>query len=491
MLPQLRWTNDERADLHVHSHYSDGLHSPVELVRMAAEQGISILGLTDHATMAGVAEAVLAGVDHGVYVLPGIELNGIHWDFLGFLPDGSQSAFVRFLDDCNELRQHRMQEILHITTRTWGSMDWEELVECAHPAKPARPHLARMLVGKGIFPDLDSVFQNFLRPGRRGYVPAVGPSDQSCIQAITDAGGVTVVAHPHWTVTRGHFPLAPEVRRLNDWGVVGCEAVLPGTGDQTRLAEWHQAVKEAGWVEVNGSNFHGRGVYDAELGSSTMGTDQVLTLLKRLPDHCLHAAWFKRLHWRAANLTRTELQNSLTPQEIPVDTLVREDLLQFEPKMLPRPPDYMGSPFVLVGPGAVGREQAIKDILLQFGISMAGSFALSDYPTVAWTLYGLYRLPLARKRQELFKFSLDRHLFGERFEQASVLFFQPGSRTINFREIKQAIRQQLGLARFYRVCHNGHAEVNFTAYIHIPEEVDVAQECWSLCHLSGVQLREI
>lgn len=483
MLPPLRWTAGERADLHVHSHYSDGLHSPVELVRMAAKRGISILGMTDHATMAGVSEAVLAGVDHGVYVVPGIELNGIHWDFLGFLPDEFQSAFVSFLDGCDELRRCRMQEILQITARTWGSIDWEELVEFARPAKPARPHLARMLVGKGFFPDMNSVFQNFLGPGRKGYVPAVGPSDQSCIQAITDAGGVTVVAHPRWAVVRGHFSLAEEVRRLNDWGVVGCEAVVLGTGDQSRLTEWHQAIKEVSWVEVNGSNFHGSGLYDAELGSSTVGTDQVLTLLKRLPGNCLHASWFKRLQWRAANLTQTELQSSLSPQEISVDVLVREDLLQFAPKVPPRPPDYKGSPFVLIGPGAVGREQAVTDILLQFGSAVVGSFALSDYPKVAWTLYGLYHLPLARKRQELFKFSLDRHLFGERFEQAFVLFFRPGSGMINFRELKKAIRQQLGLARFYRVCHNFHAEVNFTAYVHIPDEKDVAQECWSLCHL--------
>ncbi|MCI9588512.1 MAG: PHP domain-containing protein [Oscillospiraceae bacterium] len=53
------------ADLHTHSTASDGQYRPAELVRMARDRGIEVLALTDHDTLAGLDEAVLAGKELG------------------------------------------------------------------------------------------------------------------------------------------------------------------------------------------------------------------------------------------------------------------------------------------------------------------------------------------------------------------------------------------------------------------------------------------
>jgi len=62
------------ADLHNHSTASDGELSPSEVVKQAAEKGFKAISLTDHDTLTGVAEALAAGIEHNITVIPGFEL---------------------------------------------------------------------------------------------------------------------------------------------------------------------------------------------------------------------------------------------------------------------------------------------------------------------------------------------------------------------------------------------------------------------------------
>ena len=66
------------ADLHCHSTASDGTLAPADVVRLAAERGLSALALTDHDTIAGLAEASAAADAEGIDFLPGIEVSCAH-----------------------------------------------------------------------------------------------------------------------------------------------------------------------------------------------------------------------------------------------------------------------------------------------------------------------------------------------------------------------------------------------------------------------------
>src|SRR5512146_892893 len=61
------------ADMHCHSTASDGSLAPAEVVRLAAQQGLSALALTDHDTVAGVAEAAAEAAALGIAFVSGIE----------------------------------------------------------------------------------------------------------------------------------------------------------------------------------------------------------------------------------------------------------------------------------------------------------------------------------------------------------------------------------------------------------------------------------
>src|ERR687887_2349582 len=100
------------ADLHTHSNRSDGLLAPAALVRRARAAGVECLALTDHDSVAGVAEAAAAGEELGVLVIPGVELSVRDVDpgtgersedhLLGFFVDPSAPSLRAYLAELQE-----------------------------------------------------------------------------------------------------------------------------------------------------------------------------------------------------------------------------------------------------------------------------------------------------------------------------------------------------------------------------------------------------
>jgi len=66
---------DGKIDLHLHTYFSDGQHSPEELILKVKEAGIDFIAITDHDTVDGIAEAIDAGKKYGVEVIPGLEIS--------------------------------------------------------------------------------------------------------------------------------------------------------------------------------------------------------------------------------------------------------------------------------------------------------------------------------------------------------------------------------------------------------------------------------
>ena len=62
------------ADLHLHTRYSDGTFTPRELVEHALKQGFTAIAVTDHDTLDAIPEALAAGQELGIEVIPGVEI---------------------------------------------------------------------------------------------------------------------------------------------------------------------------------------------------------------------------------------------------------------------------------------------------------------------------------------------------------------------------------------------------------------------------------
>jgi len=105
-----------RIDLHTHTDRSDGTESPGDLVRRAHAHRIDVLGLTDHDTTEGWADAVEVADELGIVLVPGIEISctfvgyGVH--LLGYLPDPTYQPLASELQRVLDGRNSRLPATL-------------------------------------------------------------------------------------------------------------------------------------------------------------------------------------------------------------------------------------------------------------------------------------------------------------------------------------------------------------------------------------------
>ncbi|SEK98354.1 PHP domain-containing protein [Paenibacillus sp. OK003] len=268
-----------RCDLHTHSQASDGMQPPAENVKLAKQRGLSAVALTDHDTVAGVAEAQRAGREYGIDVVSGVEVStragGKDIHVLGYYVNTEDEQFLERLRGLREAREERNHLIIAKLQELGLEISWQEVIDgLGRPLEPdesiGRPHMADVLVRKGYAADMRDAFNRYLAEGQPGYVsvPRVAPED-AC-QWIKDAGGAAVIAHP------GLYRDDELVRRiLEDSRPDGIEVVHSDHGpeEERRYAE---LAREFGLIQTGGSDYHGvrQGVvFHGDLGSKTVTID--------------------------------------------------------------------------------------------------------------------------------------------------------------------------------------------------------------------------
>lgn len=270
------------ADLHTHTHCSDGTRAPADLVALAASRGLHVLAITDHDTVAGLAEAQSAAQAHGVHLVTGTELsvtvNEHEVHLLGYGFDPTHDGLTRHLDRFVEARRERVRSIvsrlqdvgLHVEMA-----DVEQVVEATgtdevpHQHALGRPHVAQALVRGGHVDTVDDAFDRYLSRGQPAFVakPPVPASD--ALDLLHDAGGIGVLAHPgHWTPTT-------RLRALIDVGLDGIEVVHP-SHDVTLESYYQRIARSRGLLTSGGSDFHGRGDDDERFGRLGMDREHWL-----------------------------------------------------------------------------------------------------------------------------------------------------------------------------------------------------------------------
>jgi predicted metal-dependent phosphoesterase TrpH len=259
-------TRSVHIDLHTHSTASDGLLSPTELVQRAAAAGLTLIGLTDHDTTAGVGEAQAAGTRLGVTVIPGVEINTDlpnergEAHVLGYYLDVSQPAFqatLTFLRDAREKRGERMVQRLQ---EQGIDIAWSRVRKLAQ-GSIGRPHVARALIEAGYATDVRDAFTRYLVQGKPGYVPRFKLSPEQAIQLIRSAWGVTVLAHPADIMGLADTILPS----LLQSGLCGLECYYGQYDDET-VAGLLTLANTHGLIATGGSDYHGPNAHPTPLG---------------------------------------------------------------------------------------------------------------------------------------------------------------------------------------------------------------------------------
>ncbi len=246
-------------DLHIHSLWSDGTDTPSDIVIKAKHAGIHTISLTDHDTTAGVAEAVVAGEEHGVTVIPGIEWSVVHDGFsfhlLSYFFDPEEPDFVQALVDIQQARIQRNENILKKLQKLGVAITVEEIASFSQQGQIGRPHIALALVRRGIVTDIEQAFRKYLGRGRPGHVPRKAFAAQRAIELVRQAGGIAVLAHPGAT-DPGLRRIPCLVELLVPLGLGGVEVYYPrhSAAMRRKLRELARYYRLA---VTGGSDYHG------------------------------------------------------------------------------------------------------------------------------------------------------------------------------------------------------------------------------------------
>jgi predicted metal-dependent phosphoesterase TrpH len=292
-----------RFDLQSHSTRSDGALEPAEVVAAAARAGVQLLALTDHDTLAGVAEAIAAGAEHGVSIVPAIEISSIddggaarepsresgessgsgrpsgmngksgnegagrprELHILGYAIDHTDERLLatleRFLAD-REQRTLRMAENLRGVGFELDTSTIDARVAAGEPI--GRPHLAEAVLshpanagrlGEEGIDDVGSLIRGYLIEGKPAFALRQTPTVTEAIEAIHAACGVAIWAHPFWDVEDPDEVLAM-IDRFRSLGIDGIEAFyVTHTREQTELLA--NRCRQLGLLSTGSADFHG------------------------------------------------------------------------------------------------------------------------------------------------------------------------------------------------------------------------------------------
>jgi predicted metal-dependent phosphoesterase TrpH len=269
-------------ELHCHTTASDGLLSPTEVVQLARRRDVELLAITDHDTIDAHDEAVAAGRDMGVRVLPGIEVSSLSTQgevhVLGYGVQPRDDRTLESIRAMRQVRQSRARGMLAKLGALGVDIPFERVKAIAGDAMIGRPHVARALVEAGVVTTTQQAFDRYLAEGGSAFVPHDGLTPPQAISLIHASGGLAVLAHP--ALYRGD--LGALLTDLLIAGLDGIEAFYPlHTPAQTvKFTVW---ARQNGLLVTGGSDFHGAASdLEVSLGSIHVPDEYISALEARM-----------------------------------------------------------------------------------------------------------------------------------------------------------------------------------------------------------------
>lgn len=245
-------------DLHAHSNFSDGVLPPRDVVARAKLRGVDVLALTDHDSVAGLDAACDAAREHGVTLIPGVEIS-VTWEkhlvhILGLCIDRTHTTLLAGLTQLQTIREQRSQLMAQRLEKHGVPDALAGALKHAPNGLVTRRHFALHMVEIGIAPTLPKIFERYLRPSKPGYVATQWVELSDAVNWINAAGGVAVIAHPQ------RYEISATTRRrlaeqFAAHGGAGIEVVCGGSGPDV-IHSSAALAQRFGLLASVGSDFH-------------------------------------------------------------------------------------------------------------------------------------------------------------------------------------------------------------------------------------------
>jgi len=252
------------ADLHLHTVASDGTQTVGELVSRAKATTLHCIAITDHDIISPELTSRVTSMQ-GLEVISGVEVKAMFGDvegeLLGYFVDPSHPGLNDLLGPLSSSRDERMRRMVELCREHLGiDIDYAEIRAESGDGNVGRPHLARVLMEKGVVESFQEAFATLIGKGCPCYHAIDKPDFRDAVCILKAAGGVVSVAHPCLMKITDWDGFLDE---LKEAGVDGMETVYPydPLSRNLTIEPWLLAEKaqQRGFLVTGGSDDHGPG----------------------------------------------------------------------------------------------------------------------------------------------------------------------------------------------------------------------------------------
>ena len=248
----------KKIDLHIHTTYSDGMLTPVQIVDTALDCNLDVIALTDHDNVLSyeIAQNYIKDKNIELEVVPGVEINTIYkgWEvhILGYFMDKNNSDFIKMLEFQQKARIEQTHKIIELLAKKQGiKIKFEDVQKLVAPqGSIGRPHIARATTSSGGSANVMEAYAKFINNNSDVYVERKTVSPHDAVEIISEAGGIPVFAHPI------DVEIADDLTKdLVNYGLRGIEA-YHRKHSPAAVEHFSTLAEKFGLIVTGGSDFH-------------------------------------------------------------------------------------------------------------------------------------------------------------------------------------------------------------------------------------------
>lgn len=258
-------------DLQCHTTASDGSLTPKELVNLSLKKKLKAIAITDHDTVAGIAEALETAKGKNIEVVPGVEISCddigfIDTHLLGLFIDYKNKTLQALLKKAQRYREHQKKDIIKKFKKLGFKISYRE-VKAIAKGEIARPHIAKVILknNPGKVNSVEDVFDKYLAIGKKAYIERKNKiSIKNAINAIHAAKGLAFIAHPG---VYKNFKVEGFIEYFIKNNGDGIETYYDYESSRYKVIrnisnkinkKFSKIAKKYGLLETGGSDFHGK-----------------------------------------------------------------------------------------------------------------------------------------------------------------------------------------------------------------------------------------
>ncbi len=246
------------ADLHCHTKLSDSSMGIDDLIVLAQKRGITTIAITDRDCQAGTVRGKIIGERRGITVIPGVEISAYdskrdkYVEIICYLSDSPDR--LEGLCHRNIVARKKASQLMTLKIARKYPITPELVLKCATGSTAVfEQHIMHALLECGMTDKIygDLYYELFSPESPENVLVKVAyPEPAEVIEAVHEAGGIAVLAHP------GSLDNLELIEELIPCGLDGVEVWNP-VNDAELEQKLLALAKTNGLLTVGGTDFKG------------------------------------------------------------------------------------------------------------------------------------------------------------------------------------------------------------------------------------------